>query len=183
MSAIDTRIQPSGPASLRLRSYTPDDLPILFDQHCDAEANRMAVANPRRFEGFVALWNAADQSGDMRRDAGASCGTIARVIEVEGRVAGHVSVFKMDGLDAVGYWLGREFWGRGIATRALGLMLEEVTIRPLHARAAKSNIASIRVLKRCGFVITGSRMSPETERFPACEEVEMVLASVQFRNA
>jgi RimJ/RimL family protein N-acetyltransferase len=81
----------------------------------------------------------------------------------------------MDGQDAVGYWIAREHWGRGIATRALGLLLEEVAIRPLHARAARTNAASIRVLERCGFRVTGYEHSPETERYPACEEAVLLL--------
>jgi RimJ/RimL family protein N-acetyltransferase len=55
----------------------------------------------------------------------------------------------------VGYWIGQDFWGRGIATRALRLFLEEVTIRPLYGRAAKDNRASIRVLEKCGFRLCG----------------------------
>jgi RimJ/RimL family protein N-acetyltransferase len=52
----------------------------------------------------------------------------------------------------VGYWIGREFWGRGLATRALAELLGMVNARPLHAYVAKSNVASIRVLEKCGFV-------------------------------
>jgi RimJ/RimL family protein N-acetyltransferase len=55
----------------------------------------------------------------------------------------------------VSYWLGRPFWGRGIASRALALFLELVQERPLFARAAKDNIASVRVLQKSGFIIKG----------------------------
>ncbi len=54
----------------------------------------------------------------------------------------------------MGYWLGREYWGKGIATRALSLFLDQVTARPLYAYVAKHNLASIRVLQKCGFTIT-----------------------------
>lgn len=53
------------------------------------------------------------------------------------------------------YWLGRGYWGKGIATRALSAFLERSQIRPLYARAAKDNIGSIRVLEKCGFKTTG----------------------------
>ncbi len=53
----------------------------------------------------------------------------------------------------VGYWLGREFWGRGIATRALAALLVEVDERPLYAHVARHNIGSRRVLEKCGFVV------------------------------
>jgi RimJ/RimL family protein N-acetyltransferase len=53
------------------------------------------------------------------------------------------------------YWLGREFWGRGLATQALKRMLHLFVDRPLFARAAADNIGSIRVLQKCGFKIIG----------------------------
>ncbi|MBP8242640.1 MAG: GNAT family N-acetyltransferase, partial [Thermoflexales bacterium] len=52
----------------------------------------------------------------------------------------------------VGYWLGREFWGKGIATRALEAFLAIDTTRPLHAFVVHHNLGSIRVLEKCGFV-------------------------------
>jgi RimJ/RimL family protein N-acetyltransferase len=44
--------------------------------------------------------------------------------------------------------------GRGIATRALQEFLQLAT-RPLYARAASDNAASIRVLTNCGFLLVG----------------------------
>lgn len=57
--------------------------------------------------------------------------------------------------EEVSYGLGKTFWGRGIATQALALFLAEVSIRPIHARVAKDNAASLRVLERNGFTISG----------------------------
>ena len=47
--------------------------------------------------------------------------------------------------------------GKGLATRALQELTGEVTQRPLHAWVATSNVASIRVLEKCGFVRVGSQ--------------------------
>src|SRR5262249_44237054 len=55
----------------------------------------------------------------------------------------------------VSYWIGRAFWGKGIATKALAALLGSVKTRPLYARAARDNIASIRVLEKCGFMNAG----------------------------
>jgi RimJ/RimL family protein N-acetyltransferase len=52
-----------------------------------------------------------------------------------------------------GYWLGREFWGKGIATEALSQFFGVVKTRPLFAHVAKHNIASRRVLEKCGFMV------------------------------
>ena len=141
------------------------DLPTLFRFQTDAESNRLAAVIPRDAEAFFAIWE------KIFRDPA----VVARAIEADGELVGSISVFKMDGQDAVGYWIAKEWWGRGIATRALGLLLKEVAIRPLHARAARSNGASIRVLERCGFVVTGYQHSGATERYLACEEAVLIL--------
>jgi len=52
----------------------------------------------------------------------------------------------------IGYWIGREYCGRGIATAALAEFLGHDLARPLHAFVAVHNIASIRVVEECGFV-------------------------------
>lgn len=76
-----------------------------------------------------------------------------KTIVFEGKVAGNVvSWDDEDGKRLVGYWVGKEFWGKGLATRALAELLSELTVRPLYAYVAKTNIGSIRVLQKCGFV-------------------------------
>jgi RimJ/RimL family protein N-acetyltransferase len=59
----------------------------------------------------------------------------------------------------IGYWLGREHWGRGIATDALREFLELVDERPLQATVAHANHASVRVLEKNGFRLL--RVEPE----------------------
>ena len=55
------------------------------------------------------------------------------------------------------------------------LLLLDVKARPLHAYVATINVASLRVLQKCGFVIDHVRMSPASDRYPACEEVALML--------
>src|SRR3954447_9750172 len=100
---------------------------------------------------------------------------MAKVILLDGAVAGYTSCFRCDGQDHVGYWIGREHWGNGIATRALRLLLREVGTRPLYAHVATSNGASLRVLQKCGFVVERVQLSPASERYVACEEAILVL--------
>lgn len=150
----------SKPLSITLRPVEAADLPSLFQQQLDPEANRMAVANPRDAAAFAAHWARIFASPE----------TIARAVIADGVLVGTVSCFGMEGVPAIGYWIDRAHWGRGIATRAVALLLAEVPTRPLHARAAASNVASIRVLERNGFIITGTREAPADDRFPACTE-------------
>lgn len=72
-------------------------------------------------------------------------------------LAGSISLWRDPDLPGpeVTYWLGRAFWGRGIATAALRLFLGEIAVRPLFGRAAAANEGSLRVLEHCGFVRIG----------------------------
>lgn len=158
---------PSTPGLPRptLRPVEPADLPALFEIESEPGGNAMAVVRPRTSEQFDQHWQRVL----------ADPGVVARTIVVEGRVAGSISIFTLDGRPCVGYWLAEQHWGRGIATAALRLLLGEVSTRPLWARVAASNAASVRVLEKTGFVMHERMMSEETPRFPACEEVLMRL--------
>ena len=61
-----------------------------------------------------------------------------------------------DGAFEVGYWYGRPYWGRGLATEALGAFLAEArSLGDLHAGHFTDNPASGRVLEKSGFAYTG----------------------------
>lgn len=80
---------------------------------------------------------------------------VMRTVLADGEVAGHVAVYGPEDGREVTYWIGREHWGRGIATAALAALIEIVGTRPVYAHAVADNTGSIRVLEKCGFVITG----------------------------
>ena len=131
-----------------LRNVVESDLPIFFEQQLDPVANQMAAFPARDREAFMAHWTKI-LAGETN---------ILKTILFDGQVAGNIVSWEQpdEGSEQeVGYWLGREYWGKGIATRALAAFLEHVTARPLYAYVAKHNLASIRVLEKCGFTITG----------------------------
>ena len=103
----------------------------------------MAAFPPREREAFMTHW------GSILRDPSG----VHRTIELDGTVAGFVVLFGFEDRREVGYWVGREFWGRGVATRALVAFLDEVSERPIYAGVAETNVASIRVLEKCGFTV------------------------------
>ena len=78
------------------------------------------------------------------------------VIVVDGDVAGTIGSWGDADDREVTYWIGRTFWGRGVATRALEAFLAVDPTRPLHARVAADNIASRRVLEKCDFCVVGT---------------------------
>ncbi len=150
---------------LILRPLSIGDIDALHKIHQDADAIVMAAVFDRDHAEFREKWtrNITDP------------GTLTMGIVLEDVLVGHVSSFQMDGLDSVGYWVAKEYWGRGVATSALGLMLERVVVRPLHARVARHNVGSIRVLEKCGFEVVEYRVSPDDGVYPVCEEALCVL--------
>jgi RimJ/RimL family protein N-acetyltransferase len=138
---------------LVLRDVREDDLDVLFEQQREPEGVAMAVFPPREREAFDAHW----------RRILADDRLVVRAIEVDGEVAGNIGSWEQDGRQLVGYWLGREFWGRGLATAALAEFVQELEVRPLHAWVASSNGGSIRVLEKCGFVRVGKHTTDVEE--------------------
>ena len=128
-----------------LRDVRRDDLPSFFEQQLDPEANIMAAFAARDYEAFMDRWD--------RTLADATA--IKQTIVCDDRVAGNIGCFEQHGEWEVGYWLGREFWGQGIATRALAAFLGPIEQRPLYGYVAKHNVASRRVLEKCGFAVVG----------------------------
>ncbi len=133
-----------------IRDVTESDLPIFFEQQLDPDATEMAAFPPRDREAFMAHW-----AKIMADDS-----VILKTILFDGQVAGNIVSFVQSGEREVGYWIGKEYWGRGIATRALAAFLDQVKARPLYAHVAKHNIGSRRVLEKCGFTIV------EEDKFP-----------------
>ena len=126
---------------VELREVREADLPSFYEDQADPDASRMAAVATRDEEAFAAHW-AKILADDT---------TIVRTILFDGAVAGNVVSFERDGLREVGYWIGRDHWGKGIATRALDAFLDEDTTRPIYARVASDNFGSVRVLEKCGF--------------------------------
>ena len=124
-----------------LRDVIDDDLPIFFEQQNDPVANEMAAFPAREREAFMAHW-----ARNLKNEK-----ALHKTILYDGQVAGNIVAFDMGGLREVGYWLGREYWGKGIASRALAEFLKHETTRPLHGVTVKHNIGSQHVLKKCGF--------------------------------
>ncbi|MDE2291813.1 MAG: GNAT family N-acetyltransferase [Elusimicrobia bacterium] len=135
--------------SVTLRPVEDADLGVFFAQQLDGEARRMAAfTRPDLDEraAFDAHWTRIRSTPT----------TVTRTVLHEGKVAGYVARWLLDGQPQVSYWLGRAYWGKGVATAALSALIAELGERPLYARAAKDNHGSRRVLEKCGFRVVGT---------------------------
>jgi RimJ/RimL family protein N-acetyltransferase len=129
--------------NILLREVLESDLPIFFEQQLDPEATAMAAFPPRDRESFMLHW------GKIMADKS----LIQKTILFDGQVAGNIVSWETLGEREVGYWLGKEFWGKGIASESLRQFLDVVKTRPLFAHVARHNVASKRVLEKCGFIM------------------------------
>ena len=161
-----TPIQPDPPTpAIHLRDVTDADLPIFFEHQLDPDATRMAAFPSREREAFMAHW------AKILRDET----LIKKTILYDGQVAGNIGCWEQDGKWLVGYWIGKPYWGKGIATRALAAFLAHVQARPLYAYVAKHNVASIRVLEKCGFTRVGEEKGLPDASGEGVEEVILKL--------
>jgi RimJ/RimL family protein N-acetyltransferase len=144
-----------------LRDVIEDDLPVFFEHQRDPEAVEMAAFPSREREPFYEHWHRIMADDEL----------VAKTIVFDGEVAGNISSWERDGKRLVGYWLGREFWGRGLATQALAELVEELTVRPLYAEVSTTNVGSVRVLEKCGFTVVDT----VTEQDETFGEVELLV--------
>ena len=151
---------------LVLRPVEDAHLPVLFGYQQDRESSELAAVASRDWDAFQTHWDR------IRADPS----VVLRTVLLDGVVVGSVLSFLRGGRREVGYWIGREHWGKGIASAALGRFLGEVDERPLHAVAAAHNPASRRVLEKCGFAVVERRTG---EPGPAGEPVEEFLLELR----
>jgi len=147
-----------------LRDVEEADLPIFFEHQREPDANRMAAFPARERDAFFAHWREKVLGNESNRK---------KTIVVGDEVVGYVSSWEQDGKRLVAYWIGRAYWGRGIATSALMEFLAHETTRPLHAFVAAQNVGSIRVLERCGFRRVGGAptATDDVEEYLYCLDV------------
>ena len=154
---------------LTLREVRDEDLPLLFEQWADPVAAHMAAftaPDHMDWDAFVRRWSR------LRADeADADWGTVlTRVIVVDDEVAGTIGSWGESGEREVTYWIGRSYWAKGIATDALNAFLAVDRSRPLHARVASDNVASRRVLEKCGFRVIATERNVAEARSAEIEE-------------
>ena len=129
------------PPAVHLRSVEDQDLDVFFDHQRDPQSVEMAAFPARDKDQFAAHW------ARLRADDT----LVVRTIVADGLWRATSAAGRTDGQQLLGYWVGREWWGRGVATQALALLVDEVSIRPLYAHVAVHNVGSVRVLEKCGF--------------------------------
>jgi RimJ/RimL family protein N-acetyltransferase len=141
---------------------------VLFEHWADPAAAHMAAFTaPDQLDrdAFERRWSR------LRADET----VLTRAIVVDGEVAGTIGSWGERDEREITYWIGRSHWGRGIATSALNAFLAVETTRPLQARVASDNVASRRVLEKCGFRVIATEHGFAEARSAEIEELVLRL--------
>jgi RimJ/RimL family protein N-acetyltransferase len=128
-----------------IRETLESDWPILFENQRDPASSAMAGVPAREWDAYITL------KQKIRTDEA----NLTWTILYDGQIVGDVVSFLHDGRREIGYRIAQEYWGNGIATRALALFLDVERRRPLYGWVLAQNIGSQRVLAKCGFTIIG----------------------------
>jgi len=159
-----------------LRDVAEADLRIFFEYQRDKAANSMAAftaRDPADRDAFAAHWKRILSDDTV----------LVKTIVLNGNVVGSVAKFvdREFGKPEVTYWIGKEYWGMGLATKALSKFLADIQVRPIYGRAAKDNVASIRVMEKCGFTSSGYDKGFANARGKEIEEVILELSEPSAR--
>ncbi|MDZ7607584.1 MAG: GNAT family protein [Cyclobacteriaceae bacterium] len=85
-------------------------------------------------------------------------------IEYEHRFTGVISLMPQKDIlrhsAEIGYWIGEPFWGKGIASAAVALLVhygfKTLGLQRIYASVFEGNVASQKVLENCGFLLEGT---------------------------
>ncbi|MBL7764808.1 MAG: GNAT family N-acetyltransferase [Chitinophagaceae bacterium] len=137
-----------------LRNWTEQDAPRLASLANDPDiAANMTDLFPSPYleehaRGFIQMANSHDPAN-------------IRCIEFEGEAVGGIGIHPQQDIyrknAELGYWLGKDYWGKGIITEAIRLMLpyafQHWDIERIYARPYGRNLGSQKVLEKNGFTL------------------------------
>lgn len=129
---------------IQLQPTTIEDLERLFLFQLDEEAIFIAAFTPQ---------NPTDKTAYIEKYTKhlADPTNNTQTIWLDGVIAGSIAKFMIQGDAEITYWIDRQHWGKGIATKALLQFLKVERTRPIFGRTAFDNTGSQRVLEKAGF--------------------------------
>ena len=135
-------------SDITLRPTQVNDLETLFVFQLDEDANYLAAftpENPSDKAAYLQKWTRLLEDSKIN----------IQTILSKDTIVGSITKFEMNGDAEITYWIGKDFWKKGIATHALKQFLEIETTRPIFGRVAFDNYGSKKVLEHCGFIHIG----------------------------
>jgi RimJ/RimL family protein N-acetyltransferase len=148
---------------VELRKTATNDLETLFKFQLDKEANYLAAftsENPGDKRAYIDKWTKLLLDEKIN----------VKTILLNSEIVGSVAKYEMNGNAEITYWIGKKYWGKGIASNALKKFLKTEKARPIYGRVAFDNIGSIKVLENCGFSKIGTESGFANARKEEIEE-------------
>jgi RimJ/RimL family protein N-acetyltransferase len=135
---------------LLFRDHTIDDLEPFCAMEADPEVRRWVGGYPRTREQAERKFREV-----YLRPVRNRMGMWATVLKGEGQYIGYCGVYANFGDAALGYYLARPYWGRGLATEAarafVDFGLRELKLPRITALVEVGNDASKHILEKLGF--------------------------------
>ena len=134
--------------NIKLRPTVVDDLEFFFKFQLDSDANYLAAftsKDPADKSAYLIKYTKLLKEPTVNN----------QTIMVDDIIAGSIAKFEIEGEAEVTYWIDKRYWGKGIATKALKILLTIEKTRPILGRVAFDNYGSQKVLEKCGFVRLG----------------------------
>ncbi|MCP4442282.1 MAG: GNAT family N-acetyltransferase [Aureispira sp.] len=150
-------------SELVLRKTITTDLDTLFNNQLDEESNYMAAftaKDPTDKDAYMAKWTKIVVNDAVNM----------QTILLEDKIVGSILHFDAGEETFVAYGIGKDFWGKGIASAALAKFLKLSPKRPLFAQTVFDNLGSQRVLEKNGFVVIGKEINFANARGKEVEE-------------
>ncbi len=149
---------------ISLRTLTLRDSKELADKINDKDIARWTSNIPHPYSEKDALKYIKEcQKKRQRGEAYQFC-----IISEDNQLVGGIGIFSIDKKNKnaeIGYWIAKDYWGKGIATEAVSLMLDfgfsELNLHRVYARVLGENIGSQKVLEKSGFTFEGNARKSE----------------------
>ena len=161
MIAIDPAAPTLSTERLVLRELTLDDARAVADRAGDKRVARYLIAVPSPYPvSLASRWIVARRAW-WPQGRGVTLAVARRASPSE--LIGTVSLrrFVRDRRAELGYWLGADAWGQGIATEAAAALVDlgftELGLARIYAHVLEGNAASCRVLEKLGMINEGIR--------------------------
>jgi len=143
---------------LRLRAFTPDDVPDVATYCGDIDVARMTANIPHPYDETMAeAWISSHGNAFEEGEAA----TFAMAIRETGKLIGAIGIHvdKSNRAGEFGYWVGKPFWNQGYATEAARAIIrygfEQLGLHRIYARHMTKNPASGRVMQKAGMRFEG----------------------------
>ncbi len=154
---------------LAVRPFIEEDAPKLYENHLDDEVRKWfpneLYADPQEALEAIRFYNACVRDGSLPFVLGA-------VLKETGELIGDTGISQVEGKPGeteIGYCIGRQYRGQGLATELLCAASDFVAarfgVRVIYGRVVHGNWASARVLEKGGYQFAKEEFGAEDDPY------------------